>query len=308
MTPMLNLIIKRLLQSLITLFLIITFSFFMMRVAPGGPFDSERRLPPEIEANIKAKYNLDQPLITQYLNYLSDISKGDLGLSFRYQNYTVNELIYEGMKVSFTLGSLALLFAVLIGVPFGILGSQKEESILDHLIVSTTILGISIPNFVLGPVLVMLFAIIIPIFPAGGLDSVGSYVLPVFTLSIYYLSYITRLTRIGFVGIKRREFILTARAKGLSEPVIIFRHMLRGGILPLVSYLGPAAAGIITGSIVIEKIFNVPGIGQHFVQGALNRDYTLVMGVVVFYSTLIITFNFLIDLVYLALDPQVKYK
>jgi oligopeptide transport system permease protein len=305
---MLKLIITRLFQSLITLFLIITFSFFMMRVAPGGPFDSERKLPPEIEANIKAKYKLDQPLVSQYLGYLSDIMKGDLGLSFRYQNYTVNELLYEGMKVSLTLGSLALLFALLIGVPLGIIGSQREESILDHLIVSTTILGISIPNFVLGPVLVMLFAILIPIFPAGGLDSFGSYVLPVFTLSIYYLSYITRLTRIGFIGIKRREFILTARAKGLSEPVIIFRHMLRGGILPLVSYLGPAAAGIITGSIVIEKIFNVPGIGQHFVQGALNRDYTLVMGVVVFYSTLIITFNFLIDLVYLVLDPQVKYK
>ena len=305
---MLKLIITRIFQSLVTLFLIITFSFFMMRMAPGGPFDSERKLPPEIEANIKAKYNLDQPLVYQYINYLSDIAKGDLGLSFRYQNYTVNELIYEGMKVSFSLGSLALLFALIIGVPFGIIGSQREGSILDHLIVSTSILGISIPNFVLGPVLVMFFAILIPIFPAGGLDSPVSYVLPVFTLSIYYLSYITRLTRIGFIGIKRREFILTARAKGLSEPVIIFRHMLRGGVLPLVSYLGPAAAGIITGSIVIEKIFNVPGIGQHFVQGALNRDYTLVMGVVVFYSTLIIAFNFLIDLVYLALDPQVKYK
>ena len=212
------------------------------------------------------------------------------------------------MKVSFTLGAFALIFALIIGVPFGIIGSQKEESILDHMIVATTIFGISIPNFVLGPVLVMLFAILLPIFPAGGLDSARSYILPVFTLSIYYLSYITRLTRVGFIGIKRREFILTAKAKGLSEPVIIFRHMFRGGILPLVSYLGPAAAGIVTGSIVIEKIFNIPGIGQHFVQGALNRDYTLVMGVVVFYSVLIITFNFLIDLVYLALDPQVKYK
>jgi oligopeptide transport system permease protein len=305
---MFKLIITRLLQSLITLFLIITFSFFMMRVAPGGPFDSERKLPPEIETNIKAKYRLDQPLTSQYFHYLTDVMHGDLGLSFRYQNYTVNELIYDGMKVSFTLGSLALLFALLIGMPLGIIGSQKEESILDHAIVATTILGISIPNFVLGPVLVMLFAILIPIFPAGGLDSVKSFILPVFTLSIYYLSYITRLTRIGFIGVKRRDFILTARAKGLSEPVIIFRHMFRGGILPLVSYLGPAAAGIITGSIVIEKIFNVPGIGQHFVQGALNRDYTLVMGVVVFYSTLIIAFNFIVDLVYLMLDPQVRYK
>jgi oligopeptide transport system permease protein len=305
---MFKLIITRLLQSLITLFLIITFSFFMMRVAPGGPFDSERKLPPEIEANIKAKYRLDQPLISQYVHYLSDVAHGDLGLSFRYQNYTVNELIFDGAKVSFTLGSLALLFALLIGMPLGIIGSQKEESLLDHAIVATTIFGISIPNFVLGPVLVMLFAILLPVFPAGGLDSIKSYILPVFTLSIYYLSYITRLTRIGFIGVKRRDFILTARAKGLSEPVIIFRHMFRGGILPLVSYLGPAAAGIITGSIVIEKIFNVPGIGQHFVQGALNRDYTLVMGVVVFYSTLIIAFNFIVDLVYLVLDPQVKYK
>jgi oligopeptide transport system permease protein len=305
---MFKLIIIRLLQSLITLFLIITFSFFMMRVAPGGPFDSERKLPPEIEANIKAKYRLDQPLVSQYVHYLSDIMKGDLGLSFKYQNYTVNELIFSGAKVSFTLGSLALLFALLIGMPLGIIGSQKEESLLDHAIVATTIFGISVPNFVLGPVLVMFFAILIPIFPAGGLDSFKSYILPVFTLSIYYLSYITRLTRIGFIGVKRRDFILTARAKGLSEPVIIFRHMFRGGVLPLVSYLGPAAAGIITGSIVIEKIFNVPGIGQHFVQGALNRDYTLVLGVVVFYSTLIIAFNFIVDLVYLVLDPQVRYK
>jgi len=305
---MFKLILTRLLQSLITLFLIITFSFFMMRVAPGGPFDSERKLPPEIEANIKSKYRLDQPLLSQYVHYLSDIMKGDLGLSYKYQNYTVNELIYNGMKVSFTLGSLALLFALLIGMPLGIIGSQKEESLLDHAIVATTIFGISIPNFVMGPVLVMLFAILLPIFPAGGLDSVKAYILPVFTLSIYYLSYITRLTRIGFIGVKRRDFILTARAKGLSEPVIIFRHMFRGGVLPLVSYLGPAAAGIITGSIVIEKIFNVPGIGQHFVQGALNRDYTLVMGVVVFYSALIIAFNFIVDLAYLMLDPQVRYK
>jgi oligopeptide transport system permease protein len=301
-------IANRLLQSLVTLFLIVTFSFFMMRIAPGGPFDTERNIPPEIEANIMAKYRLDLPLTAQYAYYLSDVLHGDLGLSFRYQDYTVNELIYEGAKVSFTLGILALLFAIAIGVPLGIIGSQREESALDHMIIATTVFGISIPNFVLGPVLVMLFAVLLPIFPAGGLDSSRSYVLPVFTLSIYYLSYITRLTRIGFIGIKKRDFILTAKAKGLSEPVIIFRHMFRGGILPLVSYLGPAAAGIITGSIVIEKIFQIPGIGQHFVQGALNRDYTLVMGVVIFYSALIITFNFLIDFVYLVLDPQVKYK
>lgn len=305
---MTSIILNRLFQSIVTLFLIATFSFFMMRVAPGGPFDSARKLPPEIEANIMAKYRLDLPLVTQYAYYLADVARGDLGLSFRYQDYTVNELIYEGGKVSFTLGILALLFAITIGVPLGIIGSQREESVLDHMIIATTIFGISIPNFVLGPVLVMLFAILLPFFPAGGLDSARSYVLPVFTLSIYYLSYITRLTRIGFIGIKKRDFILTAKAKGLSEPVIIFRHMFRGGILPLVSYLGPAAAGIITGSIVIEKIFQIPGIGQHFVQGALNRDYTLVMGVVIFYSILIITFNFIIDLVYLMLDPQVKYK
>lgn len=305
---MIGIIFNRLFQSIVTLFLIVTFSFFMMRVAPGGPFDSERSLPPEIEANIMAKYRLDLPLFTQYIYYLADVSKGDLGLSFRYLDRTVNEIIYDGAKVSFTLGILALLFALIIGLPFGIIGAQREESILDHMIVATTVFGISIPNFVLGPVLVMLFAILLPFFPAGGLDSVRSYILPVFTLSIYYLSYITRLTRIGFIDIKKNEFILTAKAKGLSEPVIIFRHMFRGGILPLVSYLGPAAAGIITGSIVIEKIFQIPGIGQHFVQGALNRDYTLVMGVVIFYSVLIITFNFLIDMVYLVLDPQVKFK
>lgn len=305
---MLRLLTIRFTQSLVTLFLIITFSFFMMRIAPGGPFDSERKLPPEIEANIKAKYRLDLPLASQYCYYLSDVASGDLGLSFRYLDYSVNELIYEGLKVSAALGALALTLALLIGVPLGIIGAQKEDSILDHLIISITIFGISIPNFVLGPVLVLLFAILIPLFPAGGLNSANSYFLPVFTLSIYYLCYITRLTRIGFIGIKKREFVLTARAKGLTESVIVFRHMLRGGILPLVSYLGPAAAGILTGSIVIEKIFNIPGIGQHFIQGALNRDYTLVMGVIVFYSALIITFNFLVDLIYLVLDPQVKFK
>lgn len=305
---MIRMILNRLLQSLITLFLIVTFSFFMMRIAPGGPFDSERKLPPEIEAHIMAKYRLDQPLITQYVHYLSDVAKGDLGLSFRYQNYTVNELIFEGAKVSFSLGALALLFALLIGVPLGIIGSRRQDGFVDHSIVTATIFGISIPNFVMGPVLVMLFAILLPVFPAGGLDTARSFVLPVFTLSIFYMSYITRLTRVGFIGIGKREFVLTAKAKGLSETVIVFRHMFRGGILPLVSFLGPAAAGIMTGSIVIEKIFQIPGIGQHFVQGALNRDYTLVMGVVVFYSALIITFNFIIDLVYLALDPQVKYK
>lgn len=305
---MIHMIISRLLLSLVTLFLIVTFSFFMMRIAPGGPFDSERHLPPEIEANIMAKYRLDLPVISQYVYYLSDVAKGDLGLSFRYQDHTVNELILEGAKVSFTLGAFALLFALVVGVPFGIIGARREESILDHLIVATTVFGISVPNFVLGPVLVMLFAILLPVFPAGGLDSARSYFLPVFALSIFYLSYITRLTRVGFIGIGKKEFILTAKAKGLPERVIIFRHMFRGGILPLVSYLGPAAAGILTGSIVIEKIFQIPGIGQHFVQGALNRDYTLVMGVVVFYSALIIIFNFIIDLVYLALDPQVRYK
>ncbi|MEJ2244524.1 MAG: ABC transporter permease subunit [Acidobacteriota bacterium] len=305
---MIRMIISRLFQSLVTLFLIVTFSFFMMRIAPGGPFDSERNLPPEIEANIMAKYRLDLPIMSQYVYYMSDVSKGDLGLSFRYQDYTVNELIFEGAKVSFTLGAFALLFALIVGVPFGIIGARREESVLDHMIVATTVFGISIPNFVLGPLLVMLFAILLPVFPAGGLDSARSYFLPVLTLSIFYMAYITRLTRVGFIGIGKREFILTAKAKGLSGPVIVFRHMFRGGILPLVSYLGPAAAGILTGSIVIEKIFQIPGIGQHFVQGALNRDYTLVMGVVVFYSALIITFNFIIDLVYLALDPQVKYR
>ncbi|KPJ97857.1 MAG: hypothetical protein AMK71_12360 [Nitrospira bacterium SG8_35_4] len=305
---MIRMIISRLFQSLVTLFLIVTFSFFMMRIAPGGPFDSERNLPPEIEANIMAKYRLDLPIMSQYVYYMSDVAKGDLGLSFRYQDHTVNELIFEGAKVSFTLGAFALLFALIVGVPFGIIGARREESVLDHMIVTTTVFGISIPNLVLGPVLVMLFAILLPVFPAGGLDSVRSYFLPVLTLSIFYMAYITRLTRVGFIGIGKREFVVTAKAKGLSEPAIIFRHMFRGGILPLVSFLGPAAAGILTGSIVIEKIFQIPGIGQHFVQGALNRDYTLVMGVVVFYSALIITFNFIIDLVYLALDPQVKYR
>jgi len=301
--------LKRLASVIPTLLILITVAFFLIRVAPGGPFDSEKALPPEIEANLEARYRLDEPLVMQYLRYLGDIVRFDFGPSFHYRDWSVNQLIAQGAPVSFTLGALALVVAFLVGTLVGVLAALKQNSAADYLSMSIAMIGISIPNFVVAPLLILAFAITLGWLPAGGWDgSIGRMVLPVVALALPMIAYIARITRGSMIEVLHSGFIRTARAKGMPEREVIMRHALKPALLPVISYLGPAAAGILTGSVVIERIFTIPGIGSHFVQGALNRDYTLVMGVVILYGVLIIVLNYLVDLLYAWLDPRIRYE
>lgn len=306
---MLNYGFKRLLGAIPTLFIMIAIAFFMIRMAPGGPFDSERSLPPEVEANLRAAYHLDDPLYMQFGRYLGKLAHGDFGPSFQYKDFTVTELVMAGFPVSLKLGGLAMMLALLIGVSAGTIAALRQNTRTDFAVMATSMTGISIPNFVMAPILILLFAVYLGWLPAGGLGDGGLeyMILPVISLALPQIAYISRLTRGSMIEVLNSNYIRTARAKGLSERRVILRHALKPALLPVLSYLGPATAAIITGSVVIEQIFGVPGLGRHFVQGALNRDYTLVMGVVVFYGALIIVFNFLVDVLYAKLDPRVKY-
>ena len=303
-------VVNRLIQAPVILFLLITFSFFLMRFAPGGPFSNERRLDPEIEQALKAKYRLDQPLLNQYVLFFIDLLKGDLGPSFKHKNQTVNEIITRTLPNSLFLGTLALLLALLIGISAGIISSLHHNSILDYSVMTCAVIGISLPTFVIGPLLQLAFAIERDWLPLAGYEGVRSpsyIILPAATLALPFAARIARLMRAGMLEISNQDFILAARAKGLKEHVIVFRHMLRGGILPVISYLGPAFTSVATGSLVVEKIFQIPGLGREFIEGALNRDYTLVMGTVIVYGVLIILFNLLTDIAYGVLDPRVRY-
>jgi oligopeptide transport system permease protein len=284
-------------------------AFFMIRAAPGGPFDAEKQLPAEIEANLRAAYHLDEPLVQQFGRYVWNIARGDFGPSFQYKDYSVTELIAAGFPVSLRLGGSAMLLALLLGVLAGTMAALRQNSRIDHAVMAISMTGISIPNFVMAPLLILLFAVYLRWLPAGGIGDGGLryMVLPVIALALPQVAYIARLTRGSMIEVLRSNFVRTARAQGLPERTVILRHALKPALLPVVSYLGPATAAVITGSVVIEQIFGVPGLGRYFVQGALNRDYTLVMGVVVFYGTLIILFNLVVDLVYAWLDPKVKY-
>ncbi len=306
---MLRYALRRLVGAIPTLLVLITLAFFMIRVAPGGPFDSEKSLPPEIEANLNEAYHLDEPLWQQYLRYMGNILQGDFGPSFQYREYSVNELIAQGFSVSLTIGGTALLVALLVGCTLGIIAALRQNRPTDYAVMTLAMTGISIPNFVVAPLLILAFAVGLGWFPAGGWegDSLAKIVLPVIALALPYIAYISRLMRSSMIETLRSNYIRTARAKGMPERVVILRHALKPAFMPVLSFLGPAAAAIITGSVVIEMIFGIPGLGRYFVQGALNRDYTLVMGVVVFYGILIILFNFIVDLLYGALDPKVRY-
>lgn len=306
---MLNYSVKRLLSAIPTLFLLITVAFFLIRVAPGGPFDSERALAPEVEANLAAKYHLDEPLVFQYGRYLWQIARFDFGPSFHYLDWSVNDLIAQGAPVSFSLGLLALALALLIGIPVGTLAAVYQNRGVDYAAMSLAMVGISIPAFVMAPVLILVFAIELGWLPAGGWAfSFDRMVLPVVTLALPVVAYVARITRGSMIEVLHSGFIRTARAKGMPGKDILLNHALKPAMLPVLSYLGPAAAGILTGSVVVERIFTIPGIGSYFVQGALNRDYTLVMGVVILYGVLIIVFNFLVDLLYAWLDPRIQYE
>ncbi len=300
--------LKRLIGAVPTLLILLSLAFFLVRAAPGGPFDTDRALPPEIEANLRAKYHLDEPLWQQYFRYLWEVAHGDLGPSFQYRDYTVNELIASGFPISLRLGALAMLVAFVFGTVAGMLAALYRNGWVDYTVMSLAMTGISVPNFVVAPLLVLIFAINLHWLPAGGYGG-GAWqnlILPVIALALPHVAYISRLMRGSMIEVLNSPYIRTARAKGLPRRVILLRHAFLPAIVPIVSYLGPAFAAIITGSVVIEQIFGIPGIGRYFVQGAINRDYTLVLGVVVFYGILVIIMNLVVDLMYAWMDPRVR--
>jgi oligopeptide transport system permease protein len=301
--------LRRLAGAIPTLFIVMTVAFFMMRLAPGGPFDRDRMLAPEVEANIRKAYNLDEPLMVQYGIYLSKLIRGDLGPSFKYQDYTVVELIGNGFPVSFRIGITAIALALMVGGAFGILAALRQNSLIDHAVMAVAMIGITVPNFVMAPLMTLIIGVYLRLLPVGGYGggNLRNLILPTIALALPQVAYVARLTRASMIEVLRSNYIRTARAKGLPGRLVVGRHALRAALLPVVSYLGPAIAAIITGSVVIETIFGIPGIGRYFVQGALNRDYTLVMGVVIFYGSLIIVLNLLVDLAYGLLDPKIRY-
>jgi oligopeptide transport system permease protein len=299
-------IVRRVAGFVPVLFVIVSLAFFMMRLAPGGPFDQERALPEQVRANIEARYHLDEPLSRQYLRYLGDVLRGDLGPSFRYPDRTVNELLGLGFPVSLTLGLCGLGVALLLGGTGGILAGLRRNSLLDYLSMSFALGGVSVPNFVLGPILMLVFALWLGWLPVAGWGTWRHLVLPSLTLGTFYAAYVARLTRAGMLEVIGQDFVRTARAKGLREAAVVLRHALPTAILPVVTYLGPASAAILTGSVVVETIFSIPGIGRYFVGSALNRDYTMVLGTVVFYSALLLLLNLVVDVLYAYLDPRVQ--
>lgn len=306
---MLKFIAKRIFEAIPTMLVLITISFFLMRYAPGNPFSSERPLPPEVMANINAKYGLDKPVSEQYLTYLTNIVQGDFGPSFKYKDYTVNELIASALPVSVKIGLAAFVFTVIMGVTVGTIAALKQNTWIDYTIMSTAMLGVVMPSFVLAPVLIYIFAIQFSLFPAGGWQDGGfeHMALPVLGMSLLYVATFARITRGSMIETLNSNFIRTARAKGLSYGYIVVKHALKPALLPVVSYMGPAFVGIITGSVVIETIFGLPGIGKLFVNAAFNRDYSLVMGVTILIGFLFILFNAIVDILLAYIDPKIRY-
>ena len=307
---MLRYALLRLLGAIPTLLLVIVLAFLMVHAAPGGPFDAERVLPPEIEANIAKGYQLDAPLPQQLFNYMSGLLRGDRGPSYRYRDYTVSELIGAAFPLSLLLGAMAMLLAVVVGVSAGTIAALRKDSLLDRIVMTFAMTGISIPVFVIAPVLVLFLAVRMHWLPAGwsGTAGGGRFVLPVISLALPQIAYIARLTRASMIDVLNSDFVRTARAQGLGTSAIVRLHALKPAMLPVLSYMGPAIAAILTGSVVVEEIFGIPGLGQHFVRGALNRDYTLILGIVVFYATLVVVMNLIVDLLYGAIDPRIRRR
>jgi oligopeptide transport system permease protein len=302
--------LRRLLGAIPTLFLVIVLAFLLVHAAPGGPFDDERALPAEIEANIAAAYHLDEPLPMQFLRYLGGVVQGDFGPSYSYRDYTVSELIGRSFPVSVQLGILAMIVAVVTGVSTGVIAALNRNSALDKIVMGFAMTGISIPVFVIAPVLVLFLAVKLQWLPASWTGSEGAsrLLLPVLSLALPQIAYVARLTRASLIEVLSSDFVRTARAQGLGTAAIVRYHALKPAMLPVLSYMGPAVAAVLTGSVVVEEIFGVPGLGQLFVRGSLNRDYTLVLGVVIFYATLIVLLNLLVDLLYGAIDPRIRRR
>ncbi|MCR4743355.1 MAG: oligopeptide ABC transporter permease OppB [Treponema sp.] len=305
-------IVRRLLSIIPTMFLIVTLSFFTIRLAPGGPFSSEKKVTPEVMQNLMHKYHMDEPLYKQYLRYMGDVLQGDLGPSYKNKDYTVNQLIGKSMPNSMILGITALCIALIFGSLAGLISALKQNSWADYSLMSLASLGISIPLFVVAPLAVLIFAMKLHWLPSSGwINSragLTTLIMPAMTLALPYFSSIARLTRASVLEVLRSDYVRTAYAKGLKKSTVLFRHVLRGSLLPVVTYLGPAFAGIVTGSVVIEQIFLVPGIGNYFVKSALNRDYTLILGTVIVYSLILVIMNFIVDVLYSLLDPRITYK
>lgn len=304
---MIAFLVKRLLWMLLTLWIVFTLSFFLMRAVPGGPFDSERNLPPEIEANIRRQYHFDDPLWKQYSTHLLRTASGDLGDCFR-RDKSVNRYIQEGLPVSAALGTLALSFAMVLGTAAGIVAAIRRGTAADLVLRSMATIGIALPNFVIAGIAIIVFVFKLGWLPAAGWGTLSQLVLPSVCLGAPYAAYVARIMRTSMLDVVSEDYIRTARAKGLSEAQVVLRHALPGALLPVVSFLGPATAGILTGSLVIERIFFIPGLGSHFVQAALDRDYTLSMGLVLLFTLILYTMNMLVDLSYAVLDPRVELK
>ncbi|GHD12937.1 oligopeptide ABC transporter permease OppB [Tianweitania populi] len=300
-------VLRRLLGAVPTMFVIVTIAFFMIRLAPGGPFDLERPLDPLIMQNLERAYNFDKPLWQQYFIYLGNLAQGDLGPSFTRRDFSVVDLFRVGLPVSIQIGSLSMLIALIVGTVLGALAALRQNSWVDYMVVGTATFGITIPTFVIAPLLSLLFGVLMGWLPAGGWGTWKHMILPVVTLSLPQIAVVARLTRGATIEALRSNHVRTARAYGLPTRVVVGVHALRAAMLPVVSYLGPAAASLLTGSVVVETIFGIPGIGRYFVQGALGRDYTLVMGTVVVIALFVIVFNLIVDILYAWLDPRVRY-
>jgi len=300
--------LKRIVSMVITLFLVATITFVLMHSIPGGPFTSERNLTPEIEQALKEKYNLDAPLYEQYFDYMQDLAQGDLGVSYKKKGVTVNDIIAQTFPASAQIGALAVVFILLIGIPLGILSALKQNSAIDYVIMIIATIGVTIPSFVVGTFIIYIFAGKLAWIPAGGLESWKGYIGPVIALAGFSVAYVTRLTRSSMLEVLRQDYVRTARANGLSKWSVIGKHALKNALIPVVTYVGPMIASILTGSFVVEKIFAIPGMGKYFVESVTNRDYTVLMGITIFYAAIYIIMVFIVDIAYGLIDPRIKFR
>jgi oligopeptide transport system permease protein len=305
---MLRFIAKRFLETIPVLLIVATLTFFMMKMAPGGPFDTEKATTPEIKAQLEAQYGLNKSVFGQYLDYMGQLLRGDLGPSFKYAGWSVSELLWGAFPVSLELGCYALAIALTFGMISGILASLRKNTASDYVPMTFATMGICLPTFVTGPLLILVFGILLGWFNTSGWDFASDRILPAITLGLYYTAYVARLSRAGMLEVFNQDYIRTARAKGASEWRVVWRHSLRGGLLSVVSFIGPAIAGLVTGSLVVETIFQIPGLGRFFVMAGFNRDYTMVMGTVLFYAVLIIVMNMLVDIVQVWLNPKLRFE
>lgn len=299
-------VVRRIVSMIITLFFVITLTFVIMHSIPGNPFTGEKKLPPAIEKALMEKYNLDKPLSQQYVDYVSGVAKGDFGPSMKYNGRTVNDLIGDGFPVSAELGGLAILLIVILGIPLGVVAALKQGTWVDRTMIFFAIVGVTIPSFVLATLLIYVFGTKLKWLPTSRWVSWKSRIMPTIALGVSSIAYVARLTRSSMLEVINQDYIRTARAKGLSETVVVFKHALKNALIPVVTYLGPLTAAILTGSFIIEKIFAVPGMGRMFVESISNRDYTVIMGVTIFYSLILVLFIFIVDLIYGLIDPRIK--